>query len=39
VSDEIVFIDQGCVVERQAPEAFFDRPQTARARQFLSRYT
>ena len=39
VSDEIVFIDQGCVVERQAPEAFFNRPQTARARQFLSRYT
>jgi len=26
------------VVERQAPDAFFDRPQTARARQFLSRY-
>ncbi len=38
VSDEIVFIDQGAVVERQPPEAFFDRPQTARARQFLSRY-
>ena len=39
VSDEIVFIDQGSVVERQPPGAFFDRPQTARARQFLSRYT
>jgi polar amino acid transport system ATP-binding protein len=38
VSDEIVFIDQGAVVERQAPDAFFDSPQTARARQFLSRY-
>ena len=38
VSDEIVFIDQGSVVERQSPDAFFDRPQTARARQFLSRY-
>jgi len=38
VSDEIVFIDQGSVVERQAPDAFFDRPQSARARQFLSRY-
>ena len=37
-SDEIVFIDQGSVVERQAPDAFFERPQTARARQFLSRY-
>jgi polar amino acid transport system ATP-binding protein len=37
-SDEIVFIDQGAVVERQPPDAFFERPQTARARQFLSRY-
>lgn len=39
VSDEIVFIDRGSVVERQAPGVFFDRPETARARQFLSRYT
>jgi polar amino acid transport system ATP-binding protein len=38
VSDEIVFIDQGVIVERQAPEAFFERPHTPRARQFLSRY-
>ncbi|MGH6885435.1 MAG: amino acid ABC transporter ATP-binding protein, partial [Geminicoccales bacterium] len=38
VSDEVVFIDQGAVVERQPPDAFFDWPQTARARQFLSRY-
>jgi polar amino acid transport system ATP-binding protein len=37
-SDEIVFIDQGSVVEHQPPDAFFDRPQTVRARQFLSRY-
>jgi polar amino acid transport system ATP-binding protein len=39
VSDEIVFIDQGSVVERQPPALFFERPETARARQFLSRYT
>jgi polar amino acid transport system ATP-binding protein len=39
VSDEIVFIDQGSVVERQPPHLFFERPETARARQFLSRYT
>jgi polar amino acid transport system ATP-binding protein len=39
VSDEIVFIDQGAVVERQPPEVFFGRPETTRARQFLSRYT
>jgi polar amino acid transport system ATP-binding protein len=38
VSDEIVFIDQGAVVERQPPEVFFARPETTRARQFLSRY-
>ena len=35
----IVFIDHGRVVETGAPEAFFDRPQTERARQFLLRYT
>jgi polar amino acid transport system ATP-binding protein len=39
VSDEIVFIDRGSVVERKSPDDFFDRPETARARQFLSRYT
>jgi polar amino acid transport system ATP-binding protein len=39
VSDEIVFIDQGSVVERQPPDVFFARPETPRARQFLSRYT
>lgn len=38
VSDEVVFIDQGVVVERQPPRTFFERPETARARQFLSRY-
>jgi len=39
VSDEIVFMDQGAVVERQTPAVFFERPETPRARQFLSRYT
>ncbi|MBA3479364.1 MAG: amino acid ABC transporter ATP-binding protein [Lautropia sp.] len=38
VSDEVVFIDQGLVVERGKPEAFFSNPKSARARQFLSRY-
>ena len=37
-SDEIVFIDQGSIVERQPPDAFFEQPLTARAHQFLSRY-
>jgi polar amino acid transport system ATP-binding protein len=38
VSDEVVFIDQGLVVERDKPEAFFSNPKSPRARQFLSRY-
>ena len=38
VSDEVVFIDQGLVVERDKPEVFFANPKSARARQFLSRY-
>jgi ABC-type histidine transport system ATPase subunit len=37
-SHEIVFLDQGRVVERQTPDRFFTRPETARAQQFLSRY-
>ena len=38
VSDEVVFIDQGVIVERDKPEIFFSNPNSARARQFLSRY-
>jgi polar amino acid transport system ATP-binding protein len=38
VSDEVVFIDQGVVVERDKPETFFSNPKSARAQQFLSRY-
>ena len=38
VSDEVVFIDQGLVVERDKPEVFFSNPKSVRARQFLSRY-
>ena len=37
-ASRIVFIDQGRVVETGAPETFFSRPQTDRARQFLVRY-
>jgi polar amino acid transport system ATP-binding protein len=37
-SDEIVFLDQGRVVERAKPELFFNKPSTDRARQFLQRY-
>ncbi len=37
-ASRIVFIDRGRVVETGTPEAFFARPQTERARQFLMRY-
>lgn len=35
VADRIVFVDQGVIVERAAPEIFFTQPQTERARKFL----
>jgi ABC-type polar amino acid transport system ATPase subunit len=34
----IVFMDQGRIVETAEPEAFFTRPATDRAQQFLVRY-
>jgi glutamate/aspartate transport system ATP-binding protein len=37
VANRIVFMDQGAIVEDEAKEAFFDRPRSARAREFLSR--
>ena len=37
-ASRIVFIDHGRIVETGTPEAFFGRPQTDRARQFLIRY-
>lgn len=36
VSDTVVFMDAGVVVETGAPEAVFDDPQTDRLRAFLS---
>ncbi len=36
VSDSVVFMDQGKVVEAGAPDQLFDDPQTPRLRQFLS---
>ena len=35
VADRVIFVDHGCVVEDADPEAFFIKPQTERARQFL----
>jgi glutamate/aspartate transport system ATP-binding protein len=37
VADRVVFMDQGVIVENDTKEAFFDRPRSARARDFLSR--
>ncbi|QGY32919.1 amino acid ABC transporter ATP-binding protein [Pantoea cypripedii] len=37
VSDEIIFIDQGLVVERSAPEQFFASGHSARLTQFLGK--
>jgi polar amino acid transport system ATP-binding protein len=39
VCQEVVFMDQGKVVERAAPERFFQNPETERARKFLARYS
>lgn len=39
VSNEIVFIDKGVVVEHAEPEAFFTLSQSERVHQFLGRYT
>jgi glutamate/aspartate transport system ATP-binding protein len=37
VADRVVFMDQGRIVEDSAKDAFFERPVSERARQFLSR--
>ncbi|CAJ1001634.1 MULTISPECIES: amino acid ABC transporter ATP-binding protein [Bacillales] len=35
VADEVIFMDQGLIVERGTPEQLFTRPQEERTRQFL----
>ncbi|CAI2695590.1 amino acid ABC transporter ATP-binding protein [Apilactobacillus apinorum] len=37
VSDEIWFMDEGKIQEKQSPEDFFDNPQTENAQRFLSK--
>ena len=37
VSSEMIFMDEGVVLERGTPQHFFDNPQTERAKQFLHR--
>ncbi|MGM7284847.1 amino acid ABC transporter ATP-binding protein [Pseudomonas guariconensis] len=36
VADRIIFMDQGRIIEQAKPNDFFDNPQHARAREFLS---
>ena len=36
VANRVLFMDDGIIVEEQAPEAFFQHPQTERARKFLN---
>jgi ABC-type polar amino acid transport system ATPase subunit len=39
VADRVVFMDGGRIVEENAPDAFFDHPQSQRAKDFLSTLT
>lgn len=36
VADRVIFMDEGEIVEEASPEDFFDNPQNARTKQFLS---
>jgi polar amino acid transport system ATP-binding protein len=38
VSDRIIFMDSGKIVEEAEPEAFFTKPKTDRAKQFLNKF-
>ncbi|OLF56453.1 amino acid ABC transporter ATP-binding protein [Pseudomonas chlororaphis] len=39
VADRIVFMDAGRILEQNPPETFFTKPQTARAQQFLEKFS
>ena len=38
VSDRVVFMDQGVILEQGTPQEVFGNPREARTREFLSRY-
>ena len=38
VADQVLFLENGLVVEESAPETFFHHPETERARQFLASF-
>jgi ABC-type polar amino acid transport system ATPase subunit len=37
VADEIIFMDQGRIIERGTDESFFSNPQSDRAKEFLNK--
>ncbi|HSX70413.1 MAG TPA: amino acid ABC transporter ATP-binding protein [Pseudomonas sp.] len=37
VSDQVVFLEKGKIIEKSAPEKFFSNPETERVRRFLER--
>ena len=39
VSDKVLFMDDGKILEQGTPEDVFENPKEERTRQFLSRYT
>ena len=39
VADRVVFMEVGRILEHNTPEAFFTNPQTARAQQFLEKFS
>ncbi|MGY2378017.1 amino acid ABC transporter ATP-binding protein [Pseudomonas sp. SDO524_S393] len=39
VADRVVFMEAGHILEQNTPEAFFTNPQTARAQQFLEKFS
>ncbi len=39
VADEVVFMEDGIVVEQSSPDVFFRQPRTERARRFLQSFT
>jgi polar amino acid transport system ATP-binding protein len=39
VSDQVLFMDGGTILEQGTPEEVFEHPKEERTRQFLSRFT
>lgn len=39
VSGQVIFMDEGCILEQGTPEDVFENPKEERTRQFLSRFT